>query len=695
MAKHIELNNEIMKKDNKGFYSLDKDLEAISDFKKEVDKKTKKFNSAKERFEWLIKNNYYIDFFKLYTLEDIEMVSKLVYSYKFEFKSYMAISKFYQSYSLKTDDKSQYLETYEDRIVAVSLYLAQGSLGMALKLAESMIEQRYQPATPTFLNSGRTRRGELISCFLLSCDDSLNSINQMIGTCGQLSKIGGGVSVNLSNLRARGEEIKGIKNSASGVMPVAKLLEDTFSYVNQLGQRNGAGVAYLNIFHYDIEEFLDSKKINASEKSRLQTLSIGLIVPDKFMELAEKGKDYYAFAPHSIYKETGLRFDEINIEKEYDNLVSNPNIMKKKLNPRKMLTKIAKTQFESGYPYMMYSGNANKVHALKDIGDIKMSNLCSEIFQLQETSVINDYGIDDMIKRDICCNLGSLNIVNVMELKDIKGSVYSGIDALTSVADLSSIANAPTIKKANDELKSVGLGVMNLHGYLAKNHIDYESKDAIEFVDKFFMMVNYYSIKRSMEIAKERNKTFKDFELSEYAKGTYFDEYINEDYTQFTNRNVSELFEGIYVPTQEDWRQLSKDVKKYGMYHAYRLAIAPTQSIAYIQNATPSVMPITDVIERRTYGDSTTYYPMPYLSKETSNYYLPAYYMEMQNMIDLISTMQKHIDQGISMTLFVDSNTTTRELARLYIYAYKKGLKSIYYARNKNIAFGECESCSV
>lgn len=501
--------------------------------------------------------------------------------------------------------------------------------------------------------------------------------------------------INLSNLRARGEEIKEIKNSASGVMPVAKLLEDTFSYVNQLGQRNGAGVAYLNIFHYDIEEFLDSKKINASEKSRLQTLSIGLIVPDKFMELAEKGEDCYAFAPHSVYKETGLRFDEINIEKEYDNLVSNPNIIKKKLNPRKMLTKIAKIQFESGYPYMMYSGNANKVHALKDIGDIKMSNLCSEIFQLQETSVINDYGVDDIIKRDICCNLGSLNIANVMELKNIKGSVYSGIDALTSVADLSSIANAPTIKKANDELKSVGLGAMNLHGYLAKNHIDYESKDAIEFVDKFFMMVNYYSIKRSVEIAKERNKAFKDFESSEYAKGTYFDKYINEDYTQFANVNIKELFKGIYVPTQEDWRQLSKKVKKYGMYHAYRLAIAPTQSIAYIQNATPSVMPITDVIERRTYGDSTTYYPMPYLSKETTNYYLPAYYMEMQNMIDLISTMQKHIDQGISMTLFVDSNTTTRELARLYIYAYKKGLKSIYYTRTKNVAFGECESCSI
>lgn len=516
----------------------------------------------------------------------------------------------------------------------------------------------------------------------------------MLSTAGQLSKIGGGCAINLSNLRARGEEIKGIKNSASGVMPVAKLLEDTFSYVNQLGQRSGAGVGYLDIFHYDLEEFLDSKKINASEKSRLQTLSIGLIVHDKFMELAEKNEDYYVFAPHSVYKEYGIAFDEIDFDKQYDRLVNNSNIIKKKLNPRKILTQIARTQFESGYPYLMFSGNANKVHALKGIGKIKMSNLCTEIYQLQETSIINDYGKDDIIRRDICCNLGSLNIANVMELKNIKGSIYSGIDALTSVSDMSNIENAPSIKKANEELRAIGLGAMNLHGYLAKNQIDYESEEAIEFVDIFFMMVNYYSIERSMQIAKERNVRFKDFEKSEYAKGTYFHDYIREDYTIKSDK-IKKLFQGIYIPIKEDWKQLSKDVKEYGLYNAYRLTVAPNQSVGYIQNATPSLAPITDIIERRTYGDSTTYYPMPYLSEDTFEYYLPAYNMDMMKMIDLIATAQKHIDQGISMTLFVDSNTTTRELAKLYIYAYKKGLKSVYYTRTKNLAFEECESCSI
>ena len=693
MKNYLELNNELMRKEN-GFFQLEKDLEAVKAFEIEVENKLMKFDNPIKRIDWLIKNNYYVDFFKMYSEIDILKIIEKVYSYKFEFKSYMAISKFYQSYSMKTNDKKLYLEKYEDRIVAVALYLAQGDVNMAMDLAVSMIEQRYQPATPTFLNAGKVRGGEMVSCFLIEMDDSLNSINYVLNTCGQLSKIGGGVAINVSKLRSRNEAIKGIENASSGVIPVLKLLEDTFSYVNQLGQRPGAGVAYLNVFHADVEEFLDTKKINASEKSRLQTLSIGLIVPSKFMELAKEGNDMYVFAPHTVFKATGQHLDDLDMDKYYDELVSNPNIKKKKLNPRKILIQIAKMQFESGYPYIMFKDNANKVHALKELGQIKMSNLCTEIFQLQETSIINDYGVQDNIKRDISCNLGSLNIVNVMDTKSIKESVYSAMDALTQVSNLSDIINAPGVRKANKELHAVGLGVMNLHGFFAKNIIAYESEYAKEFVNQFFMMVNYYSIKRSMEIAMKKGETFKGFEKSEYANGKYFEKYINNDYTAKSDR-VKKLFDGMYIPTQKDWEVLAKEVKENGLYHAYRLAIAPTQSIGYIQNATAGISPITDVIERRTYGDSTTYYPMPYLSPMNMLLYKSAFNMDMFKMIDLIAEMQEHIDQGISATLFVDSETSTRDLARYYIYAHKKGLKALYYTRTKNLAFEECLVCSV
>lgn len=693
MKNYLELNNEIMRK-KEGFFQLEKDIQAVELFELDVEDKLMKFKTPIDRINWLIENNYYIDYFKMYSNEEILKIVQKVYSYNFKFKSYMAISKFYQSYSMKTNDNKMYLERYEDRIVAVSLYLAQGNMDMAMDLAISMIEQRYQPATPTFLNAGRVRGGEMVSCFLISMDDSLNSINYVLNTCGQLSKIGGGVAINVSKLRSRNETIKGVENASSGVMPVLKLLEDTFSYVNQLGQRPGAGVAYLNIFHADIEEFLDTKKINAAEKSRLQTLSIGVIVPDKFMELAKEGKDMYVFAPYTVFKATGCHLDDLDMDKYYDELVSNPLIKKKKLNPRKILIQIAKMQFESGYPYIMFKDNANKVHPLKELGQVQMSNLCTEIMQLQETSIINDYGVEDDIKRDISCNLGSLNIVNVMENKAIKESVYSGMDALTQVSDLSNIKNAPGVKKANEELHAVGLGVMNLHGYFAKNIIAYESEEAKEFANQFFMMINYYSIKRSMEIAIKKSKRFEGFEKSEYANGKYFEKYINNDYSAKSDK-IKELFGDMYIPTKEDWSNLAKEVKENGLYHAYRLAIAPTQSIGYVQNATAGITPITEVIERRTYGDSTTYYPMPYLSMDNILLYKSAFNMDMFKMIDLISVIQEHIDQGISATLFVDSSISTKELARYYIYAHKKGLKALYYTRTKNLAFEECIVCSI
>jgi ribonucleoside-diphosphate reductase alpha chain len=695
--KHIELNNEVTQLKPNGFFNLEKDKEAVAEFlKSEIEAKMIRFDSVKQRFTYMVQEDfYYSEVLNQYTIEQIEELTELIYSYGFEFQSYMAISKFYKDYALKTNDKKFYLETYEDRIVIVSLFLGQGQFHKAKDAAIAMIEQRYQPATPTFLNAGRSRRGEMVSCFLLEMDDSLNSIFHNINTSGQLSKIGGGVAINLSKLRARNEQIKGIDDAASGVVPVMKLLEDTFSYANQLGQRKGAGAAYLNIFHWDIIEFLDTKKINADEKSRIQTLSIGLIVEDKFFQLAKENKDYYVFAPYSVYKEYGVHLDDMRLDDMYEELVANPNVKKRvAMSAREMLTKIATIQLESGYPYFMNKSNANDFHPLKDIGQVKMSNLCTEIFQLQETSEITDYGQEDIIRRDINCNLGSLNIVNVMESKKIKDSVHVGIDALTVVSDLSKIANAPTVAKANEELHSVGLGAMNLHGYLAKNKIDFESEEARDFTATFFMMMNFHSIEKSMMIAKEKGETFKDFDKSEYAKGTYFNKYKKKSFAPKTEK-VQALFEGIHIPTCEDWAELAELVQTYGMYNAYRLAVAPTQSIGYVQNATASVMPIVSQIESRTYANSTTYYPMPYMDETNFWYYKSAYDMNQFKVMDLIAAAQEHVDQGISTILYVNSDVSTKELSRYYVYANEIGLKSLYYTRTRNLAIDECIACAV
>ncbi|WP_130807622.1 class 1b ribonucleoside-diphosphate reductase subunit alpha [Senegalia massiliensis] len=695
IKKWILLNNEIMIQEDENQYNLNKDKEAVkSYFIDYVNKNTVFFHNLEEKLDYLIENNYYIDFYEWYTLEEMQGLFDEIYKKKFRFTSFMSAFKFYQSYALRDNTEEKFLERYEDRIAVASLYLTKGNIDKAHEYAISLINQEYQPATPTFLNSGKKRSGELVSCFLDEIGDNLNNIGYAFDSAMKLSSIGGGVAFNLSKLRARGESIKDIEGRASGVLPIMKILEDIFSYANQLGQRAGAGAAYLNIFHWDIEEFLDSKKINVDEKVRIKSLSIGVIIPDKFMELMSKDEPYYVFMPHTVFKEYGMYLDEINMDTMYQKLIENPNVKKKKINPRHLLVKIAQTQKESGYPYLFFKGNANENHALKEIGDVKFSNLCTEIMQLSEVSDIGSYYEKNKIRRGISCNLGSLNIVNVMENKRIKEAVSAAIDSLTAVSDITNIDIVPSIKKANDELHSVGLGAMNLHGFLAKNKIEYESREALDFCNVFFMMVNYYSLKRSMEIAKEKGETFLDFEKSEYANGNYFDKYVKENYLPKTEK-IKEIFKDIEIPSIKQWEELKQDVKKYGVYHAYRLAIAPNQSTSYIQSSTASIMPIVDPIEVREYGDSTTFYPMPYLNNENKEYYKSAYDMDQMKVIKLISVIQRHVDQGISAILHTNSLDSTRDIAKYYIYAHKLGLKSLYYTRTRKSTIEECLTCSV
>lgn len=689
----IKLNNQIKLKDKTDFYQLEKDKIArdifLANFYKDYQFSENGYQKVKELVDLKLYNPIVL---KWYSEKEINNLYDFLLERNHLFDSYMAAKKFLNEYTLKSIDKNVNYEDYIDRVLILSLYLGRGNYKRAQEIATEVIDGRYQPATPTMQDAGRINSGEMVSCFLLEMDDTLNSINYILGTSMHLSKIGGGVAVNLSKIRSRGSSLRGIRNITAGVMPILKLLEDGFSFANKLDQRNGAGAAYLNVFHKDVMEFLDTKKINADEKHRIQFLSLGLIVSDKMFELAKGNKIMALFSPYDVKKYYGKDLDDLDINRYYQALLEDKRISKDYISARKLLLKIANTQLESGYPYIMYKDNANRVHPLKNIGQIKMSNLCTEIFQLQETSIINNYDQKDVIKRDVLCNLGSLNIAKIMENKDIETTVSIAMEALTSVIDLSDLKFAPGINKANKELHAVGLGALNLHGYLAKNRIRYESNEAREFANVFFSAVNFYSIKKSMEIAKRENTTFIDFDKSEYANGNYFKKYLEKSFLP-NDLKIKTLFEGIKLPQIEDWKKLAEDVKKYGLYHGYRLAIAPNQSTAYIANATPSVMPITSLIEARTYANSVTYYPMPYLKRENVLFYKTAYNMDQTKIIDMVATIQEHIDQGISTILYVDSSISTKDLAKLYIYANRKGLKALYYTRTKNLKIEECESC--
>jgi len=695
VPKWIQLNNEIMIQ-KEGKFQFDKDKEAVhSYFVDYINQNTVFFHNLEEKIDYLIENDYYEEeFLRQYSMADIKEVFEAAYAKKFRFPSFMSAFKFYNDYALKTNDKKKILERYEDRISVVALFFAGGDKEKALEFVELMINQEYQPSTPTFLNAGRKRRGELVSCFLLEVNDSLNDISRAIDISMQLSKLGGGVSLNLSKLRAKGEAIKDVENATKGVVGVMKLLDNAFRYADQMGQRQGSGSAYLNIFHRDINDFLDTKKISADEDVRVKTLSIGVVIPDKFIELAREDKTAYTFYPHTVYKEYGQHLDEMDMEEMYDELVENPKVKKEKVNPRKLLEKLAVLRSESGYPYIMFQDNVNREHALNHISRVKFSNLCSEVLQASEVSSYTDYDQEDEIGLDISCNLGSLNIMNVMKNKSIEKTVKLATDSLTLVSETTDIRNAPAVRKANKAMKSIGLGAMNLHGYLAQNQIAYESEEARDFANTFFMMVNYYSIKRSSELAKEKGETFHRYEGSGYATGEYFNKYVENDFTPKTEKAAA-LFEGMHIPTKEDWAALKEFVAENGMYHSYRLCIAPTGSISYVQSATASVMPIMERIEERTYGNSKTYYPMPGLSAQNWFFYKEAYDMDMFKVVDMIATIQQHVDQGISFTLFLKDTMTTRDLNRIDLYAHHKGIKTLYYARTKDTGQEGCLSCVV
>ncbi|TWL92763.1 MULTISPECIES: class 1b ribonucleoside-diphosphate reductase subunit alpha [Bacillus] len=679
-----------------GSFQFEKDAEAVrSYFIDYVNQNTVFFHDLREKLDYLIENDYYErEVFEPYTFDEIKAVYKAAYAKKFRFPSFMSAFKFYNDYALKTNDKKKILERYEDRIAICALFFAKGDAAKATEFAEMMIRQEYQPATPTFLNAGRKRRGELVSCFLLEVGDSLNDISRAVDMAMQLSKLGGGVSLSLSKIRAKGESIKGVENSTKGVVGVMKLLDNAFRYADQMGQRQGAGAAYLNVFHADIDAFLDTKKISADEDVRVKTLSIGVVIPDKFIELAREDRDAYVFYPHTVYKEYGEHLDEMDIGEMYDKLVENPNVRKDKINPRQLLEKLAILRSESGYPYIMFEDNVNAAHALNHISKVKFSNLCSEILQVSQVSEYTDYGEPDAIGLDISCNLGSLNIANVMANKSIEKTVKLAVDALTVVSESTNIKNAPAVARANREMRSIGLGAMNLHGYLAQNRIAYESEEARDFANVFFALVNYWSLVRSMELAKETGSTFEGFEGSTYADGSYFDKYVAGDFRPKTEK-VAKLFEGVEIPERIDWVRLEDNVRKHGLYHSYRLAIAPTGSISYVQSATASVMPIMERIEERTYGNSKTYYPMPGLSPQNWFFYKEAYDMDMFKVVDMIATIQQHVDQGISFTLFLKDTMTTRDLNRIDLYAHHKGIKTLYYARTKDTGQEGCLSCVV
>lgn len=692
--------------DAEGRIQFDKDrLAARQYFLQHVNQNTVFFHNLAEKLRYLVEEGYYeAAVLDQYAFDDIKALFKQAYAKKFRFQTFLGAFKYYTSYTLKTFDGKRYLERYEDRVCMVALTLARGDIQLAGHFVDEIISGRFQPATPTFLNCGKKQRGELVSCFLLRIEDNMESIGRSVNSALQLSKRGGGVAFMLTNIREVGAPIKRIENQSSGVIPIMKMLEDAFSYANQLGARQGAGAVYLNAHHPDILRFLDTKRENADEKIRIKTLSLGVVIPDITFELAKNNEDMYLFSPYHVEKVYGVPMSEISISEKYREMVNDKRIHKSKINAREFFQVLAEIQFESGYPYMMFEDTVNRANPIK--GRINMSNLCSEILQVNSPTIYGEDLSYQEIGKDISCNLGSLNIASAMDSPDFGNTVEMAVRALTAVSDMSNIRSVPSIDQGNQDSHAIGLGQMNLHGYLCRERIYYGSEEGLDFTNIYFCAVAFHAIRASNQIAIERQQSFKGFNDSTYASGTYFDKYVDDaqaDKWQPKTDRVRELFAdaGIALPTTADWAALKASVMQHGLYNQNLQAVPPTGSISYINNSTSSIHPIVSRVEIRKEGKiGRVYYPAAFMTNDNLDYYQDAYDIGPEKIIDTYAEATQHVDQGLSLTLFFRDTATTRDINKAQIYAWRKGIKTIYYIRLRQMALAGtevqgCVSCTL
>ncbi|WP_182058777.1 class 1b ribonucleoside-diphosphate reductase subunit alpha [Pantoea sp. ME81] len=688
--------------DADGRIQFEKDHEATRQFfLQHVEPNTVQFASAADRLRYLVEEGYYeATVLNQYDFSFLCQLHDEANAWGFRFHTFLGAWKFYTSYTLKTFDGKRYLETFEQRACMVALTLARGNESLSRELLAEMLSGRFQPATPTFLNCGKQQRGELVSCFLLRIEDNMESIGRAVNSALQLSKRGGGVAFLLSNLRESGAPIKRIENQSSGVIPVMKMLEDAFSYANQLGARQGAGAVWLNAHHPDIFRFLDTKRENADEKIRIKTLSLGVVIPDITFQLAKENRDMALFSPYDVERIYGKAFGDISISELYEEMLADDRIRKTYIKPRDFFQTLAEIQFESGYPYIMYEDSVNRHNPIA--GRINMSNLCSEILQVNSASEFYDDLNYRRVGKDISCNLGSLNIAHAMDSRNLAQTVETAVRALTAVSEMSEINSVPSVAEGNRRSHAVGLGQMNLHGYLAREGMAYGSEEALDFTNLYFYCVTYHAVRTSNLLAQERNQSFDGFEQSQYANGRYFDKYVDRAWLPRTAR-VAQIFAdaGIALPSQADWQALRESVMQHGLFNQNLQAVPPTGSISYINHATSSIHPIVSRIEIRKEGKTgRVYYPAPFMTNENLDLYQDAYQIGPEAIIDTYAEATQHVDQGLSLTLFFRDDVTTRDINKAQIYAWKKGIKTLYYIRLRQMALQGtevqgCVSCSL
>ena len=627
-----------------------------------------------------------------YSREQINELEKEIKPERDFLFTYSGIDLLAKRYLIQ-DYNRNILELPQQMFMGIAMHLAipepeENRVKWAKQFYDVLSSLKATMATPTMSNA-RKPFYQLSSCFIDTVNDSLKGIYKSLDNFSEVSKFGGGMGIYIGKVRALGSSIRGFKGAAGGIIPWIKLFNDTAIAVDQLGVRNGSVAIWVDAWHKDIPEFLQVKTNNGDDRKKAHDIFPGICYPDLFWKLAENDIDanWYMMCPHEIREVKGYSLEDYygeEWEKRYYDCVNDPAIDKRVMSVKDIVRLIIKSAAETGTPFAFYRDTVNKMNPNKHKGIIYSSNLCTEIMQnmsaieIQQTEVIDENGDKIVIERAkagdfVVCNLSSIVLgkVDVKSDEELEYVVETQIRAMDNVIDLNYYA-VPFAEITNKKYRAIGLGTSGYHHMLANNKIQWNSEEHLEFADTVYEKINYYAIKASMNIAKEKG-AYSCFEGSDWHNGDYFK---------------------LRGYNSDAWNILQENVKKYGLRNGYLLAVAPNGSTATIAGTSEGVDPVMSRFYLEEKKGSIVPKTAPDLSWENFWFYNSAYNVDQSLCVKINGIRQRHIDQGQSFNLYITTDFTMRQIMNLYIDACKHGVKSIYYVRSKSLTVGECESCS-
>jgi ribonucleoside-diphosphate reductase alpha chain len=651
----------------------------------------KKYGDLYELIQTLTNEGVYAsNLLDKYTKAEINQFANMIAPERDLLFNYLGLHTIATRY-LATDHEKNIYELPQERWMVIAMYLMQDEKSSQ---REQLVTEAYWAlsnlymtvATPTLTNAGKTH-GQLSSCFIDTVDDSLQSIYDSNTDIAKLSKNGGGIGVYMGKIRGRGSSIKGYKGMSSGVVPWIKQLNNTAVNVDQLGTRKGAIAIYLDVWHHDIEAFLDLKLNNGDDRMRAHDIFTGVCLPDYFMEQVENRGDWYLFDPHEVREVMGYSLEDFYDEekgdgewrRKYEECVQSDLLTKKQVPAISIMKRIMKSQLESGTPFMFYRDEVNRQNSNEHNGMIYCSNLCTEITQNQSpTEFLEEYveNEDTIVKKYkagdyVVCNLSSINLGKAVPDGVLDRLIKIQVRMLDNVIDINTLPIKQT-QMTNQKYRAIGLGTFGWHHLLALKNMKWETEEAVQFADDLYEQVAYLTVKNSMELSKEKG-SYPAFAGSNWETGSYF-----------TKKGY----------TDEKWTALKEEVAENGMRNGYLMAVAPNSTTAMIAGSTASIDPIFKAFyneEKKDFKIPTT---APDLNHNTYDIYRrSAYIVDQRWSIKQNAARQKHIDQSISFNFYVPNTIKASVLLDLHMRAWSEGLKTTYYVRSTSNDVEECEWC--